>query len=317
MKKIMKAIILKGFGGVENLVMAELPLPQLSDNDVLVKVKSIAINPVDIKVRMGKGLASKLRETEPVILGWDISGTVTATGKKVTAFKAGEEVFGMINFPGHGKAYAEYVAAPEAHLALKPANIPHGEAAAASLAALTAWQLLKNSGIKEGDKILIHAAAGGVGHYAVQMAKYLGAWVAGTASAKNRDFILDLGASKHIDYEKEDFETALKDMDFVLDAVGGDYSSRSLSVLKPGGTIITIPSGSSADIEEQARATGRKAYHFLVKSDGQNMKEIADLLEKGIVKSFISVTYPFSEMRAAHLQIETKKTRGKIVLTVS
>ncbi len=314
----MKAIILKAFGGVENLVMTELPLPEISDNDVLVNVKSIAINPVDIKVRMGKGLAERLKEFTPIILGWDISGIVTATGRKVTAFKTGDEVFGMINFPGHGKAYAEYVAAPQAHLALKPASISHEEAAAASLAALTAWQLLKEyAGIKKGNKILIHAAAGGVGHYAVQMAKHLGAWVAGTASAKNRDFILDLGASTHIDYEKEDFETVLKDLDFVLDAVGGDYSVRSLSVLKPGGTIITIPSGSSRNIEETARAMGRIGYHFLVKSNGQNMKEIADLLEKGIVKSFISETYPFSEMRAAHLQIETKKTKGKIVLTVS
>ena len=179
----MKAITLKDFGGVENLVKTEIPVPVISDNEVLVKVKAFSINPVDIKTRTGKGVAVKLKEAKPMILGWDFSGIVTDTGQSVTSFKVNDEVFGFINFPRPGKAYAEYVAAPESQLTIKPANVTFEEAAAASLAALTAWQILKDkAGIKPGDNVLIHAAAGGVGHFAVQMSKHLGAYVIGTAS---------------------------------------------------------------------------------------------------------------------------------------
>lgn len=311
----MKAIILKGFGGVENLVKKDVPIPDISDNEVLVKVKAIGINPVDIKTRNGRGIAGSFKDTDPIILGWDISGTVTKTGRNITSLKEGDEVFGMVNFPGQGKAYAEFVGVPEAHLALKPSNISHGEAAAASLAALTAWQILKEKvKIKPGDKVLIHSAAGGVGHYAVQMSKYLGAEVAVTASLNNKDFVSGLGASRYIDYEKQRFEDILHDMDFVLDTIGGDYTDRSLKVLKPGGIIICIPSGTSETIAEKAREKGMTGSHFFVQSNGKNMKEISDLLEKGSVKSFISKTFSFDDIQAAHLQIETGRTKGKIVL---
>jgi len=313
----MKAIILKGFGGVENLILTDVPVPDVSDNEVLVEVKAIGINSVDIKTRSGRALAGRFKELNPIILGWDISGIITETGRLVTSFKKGDEVFGMVNFPGHGKAYAEYVAAPETHLTLKPANISHEDAAAASLAALTAWQILNEKiKIKPGDKVLIHSAAGGVGHYAIQMSKYLGAYVVGTASGKNRDFILSLGASEHIDYEKQRFEYVLHDIDFVLDTIGGDYIDRSLNVLKSGGTIISIPSGGSENIMDKARLKGLNGYHFDVLSNGNNMKEIAELLQKGIVKSFISGIFPFDAMQSAHLQIETGKTKGKIVVTL-
>jgi NADPH:quinone reductase-like Zn-dependent oxidoreductase len=314
----MKAIILKGFGGVENLVVTDLPVPSVSDNEVIVRVRAIGINPIDIKTRKGKGLAGALKEFDPIIPGWDISGTITETGSGVTKFKQGDEVFGMINFPGHGKGYAEYVAANEGHLALKPSAISHEEAAAASLAALTAWQVLKyKAGIKKGDSVLIHSAAGGVGHYAVQMAKHLGARVTGTSSAKNKEFVLDIGADQHIDYETRNFEELLHDLDFVLDTIGDGYTDRSFKVLKPGGNIICIPSGTSEDITEKASALGLNGSHFRVQSSGENMKEIAYLLEKGIVKSFISKTFTFNEIHAAHLQIETGRTRGKIVVNVS
>jgi len=313
----MKAIILKGFGGVENLVEADITVPVVSDNEVLVKIKAIGINPVDIKTRSGKALAGRLKDFKPLILGWDISGTIIETGKSVSTFKKGDEVFGMVNFPGHGMAYAEYVAAPEAHLALKPANISHEAAAAASLAALTAWQILKEKvRIKSGDRVLIHAAAGGVGHYAIQMSNYLGAYVVGTASGNNRDFILSLGAAEHIDYEKQRFEDVINDIDFVLDSIGGDYIDRSLNVLKPGGTIISIPSGASENITDKAGAKGMNGYPFSVRSNGENMKEISDLLQKNIVKSHISKTFSFDEIQSAHLQIETKKTIGKVVVTL-
>src|SRR5450759_2163458 len=313
----MKAITLTGFGGVENLVKTDIPIPDISDNEVLVKVKAISINPVDIKTRKGRGHASKLKEYNPMILGWDISGIVTKTGKSVTSLKKGDEVFGMINFPGHGKAYAEYVASPESHLALKPVNVSHEEAAAASLAALTAWQIVKEKvRIKPGDKVLIHSAAGGVGHYAVQMSKHLGAYVIGTASGRNREFVLSLGASEHIDYEKQSFEDVLKDIDFVLDTMGGDYIDRSLKILKSGGTIISIPSGASESVREKANAKGLNGDTFRVQSDGKNMKEISELLQKGIVKSHVSKIFRFDEIQSAHLQIETGKTKGKIVVVL-
>jgi NADPH:quinone reductase-like Zn-dependent oxidoreductase len=313
----MKAIILNGFGGVENLEAVNLPVPEITDNEVLVKVNAFSINPVDIKTRLGRGQASRLKESSPMILGWDVSGTITKTGKSVTTFKTGDEVFGMVNFPGLGKAYAEYVAAPEMHLSLKPPMVSHNEAAAASLAALTAWQILKEKArVKPGDKVLIHSAAGGVGHFAVQMSKHLGARVTGTSSAVNKEFVLSLGASEHFDYENQHFEEILKDMDFVLDTIGGDNIDRSLKVLKPGGIIISIPSGASESVKEKAGAKGFIGDTFRVQSDGRNMKEIACFLEKGIIRSYISKVFSFDDIRAAHLQIETGKTKGKIVVSI-
>ena len=312
----MKAIVLRGFGGVQNLEYSKLPLPEISDNEVLIKVKAFSINPVDIKTRLGKGQASRLKEFNPIILGWDVSGTVTDIGRSVTSFKVGDDVFGMVNFPGHGKAYAEYVAAPELHLSLKPAAVSHEDAAGASLAAMTAWQILKEKvRINPGDKVLIHSAAGGVGHYAVHMAKHLGAYVIATSSAGNKNFVLDLGASEHIDYEKQLFENEVKDVDFVLDSIGGDYIDRSLKLMKPGGIIISIPSGASESVKEKAGLKGMTGDTFRVQSDGKNMKEIAELLEKGIVRSHISKVFSFDEIQAAHQQIESGKTKGKIVVS--
>lgn len=313
----MKAITLKGFGGVETLVISDVPVPEIRDNELLVKVTSIGINPVDIKTRQGKGLASQLNEFNPIILGWDISGIVKRKGYSVTKFKEGDEVFGMVNFPGHGKAYAEYVAVSEDHIAFKPANIKHAEAAGASLAALTAWQIIKEKAdVKQGDKVLIHAAAGGVGHFAVQMAVWLGADVTGTSSAKNCEFVLNLGASRCIDYENELFENIVHDQDLVIDTIGGDYIDRSLKTLKPGGKIISIPTATNEGVEEKAKEKGFQGLRFRVKSDGKNMAEIAELLHLGIIKTHIFREYDFDDFRSAHLQIETKKTIGKIVLNI-
>jgi len=313
----MKAMILKDFGGVENLVKADIPVPPVGDDEVLVKVMALSINPVDIKTRIGKALAQQLKDDDPVILGWDISGVVSKKGKTVTSFMEGDEVFGMINFPGHGRAYAEYVSAPESHLAIKPANISHEEAAAASLAALTAWQILSyTAGITKGNRVLIHAAAGGVGHYAVQMAKYLGAHVTGTASGTNMEFLKGLGADIVIDYKKEKFEEAASNIDFVLDAVGGDYIDRSLKTMKQNGLIISIPSGAAEAVTEKAKAKGLNGQRFMVRSSGKHMREIASLLDTGNVVSYISKVYRFDDIPDAHLQIETGKTRGKVVVTV-
>ena len=313
----MKAIILEQAGGIENLKLADIPTPELQSDAVLIKVKAISINPVDIKTRIGKSLYDELKSNSPIILGWDVSGIVTELGSTVKQFKKGDEVFGMINFPGHGKAYAEYVAAPASHLAIKPSNISHEAAAAATLAALTAWQaLVTHAKVQKGQKILIHAAAGGVGHYAIQIAKHLGAFVIGTSSAVNKDFVLSLGADKHIDYKTQQLADAVKDVDFVLDSIGDTTIDLSVAVTKKGGTVIFLPVGISDEKLKKLNDTGVNCYRILVKSNGDDMKQIAGLLEKGIVKSHISQLLPFEKMADAHLQIETGRTIGKIVLAI-
>jgi len=237
----MKAIVLKEPGSVDNLIVREIPVPQIGPDEVLVKVKSISVNPVDVKTRTGAGVYKygDLNGVTQLILGWDISGVVT--GSKSDTFKIGDNVFGMINFPGIGNAYAEYVAAPAGQLALKPAGVSHNEAAAATLAALTAWQaLVTNAGVNFGDRVLIHAASGGVGHYAVQIAKHLGAYVIATSSAANKEFVLDLGADEHINYKTQKLTDITRDIDFVLDMLGKDNILDSLQVIKPGGQIISI-----------------------------------------------------------------------------
>ena len=311
----MKSVILTAPGEIENLVYTEIPVPEISDDEVLVETRAIGVNPIDVKTRKGKGMYPALQNENPLIPGWDVSGTVVRKGKNVLNFRLGDEVFGMVNFPGHGRAYAEFVAVPWNHLSLKPANITHAEAAASSLAALTAWQVLKyKSGIRKGSRVLIHAAAGGVGHFAVQMARHLGARVAGTASAQNREFVVSLGADQFIDYETSRFEDQLEDLDFVLDTIGNDYTGRSLNVLAKGGTIICIPSGTSPDIAEKASARGFTGDHFRVRSDGNDMSEIASLLEKGILRPYVSGSFTLDQVREAHLRMETGKTRGKIVM---
>jgi NADPH:quinone reductase-like Zn-dependent oxidoreductase len=311
----MKAIILKEFGGVENLEFTELPVPEITDGEVLVQLKSISLNPVDIKTRSGKGVAGLLKDQMPVVLGWDISGVVTKVGAGVNGFELGDEVFSMINFPKPGKTYAEYVVAQASELALKPANINHDEAAAATLAALTAWQALTLHGnIKAGDRVLIHAASGGVGHFAVQIAKHLGAFVIGTSSLANKEFVLSLGADEHIDYKAQPFETVIEDIDFVLDAIGGEYIDRSLTVTKKGGTVISIPSGLNETVTEKSKALGIHGYTIKVKPSGEDMQTIAGFLENGIIKSHVSQTFPFEKMAEAHRQLESGRTVGKVIV---
>lgn len=313
----MKAIVLENFGGVENLLYKEIEKPPIKANEVLVKVKAISINPVDVKVRNRQApLAEDLAKYTPLILGWDISGEVTEIGNEVTQFNMGDEVFGMINFIGHGEAYAEYVAAPAEHLALKPKNITHVEAAASTLAALTAWQAFNSYGkLRPTDKVLVHAASGGVGHFAVQIAKDIGAYVIATSSAPNKNFVLGLGADEFIDYRSVHFEKVVLPVDFVLEAVGGINFQKSVQVLKPFGTIVTLPSGHTMEDELKAQKKQLHACYFMsVYSSGQDMKHIASLLEKEVLKPHVSHVFEFDEMAKAHLQIETGRTVGKVVV---
>ncbi|MFC3157066.1 NADPH:quinone reductase [Chryseobacterium arachidis] len=311
----MKAIVLKEAGSVENLAYVELAKPTINEGEVLIKVKAISINPVDVKSRAGKGVYGRIKTENPLILGWDISGIVEET--KSSDFKVGDEVFGMVNFPGHGKAYAEYVAAPANQLALKPKNISFEDAAASTLVALTAYQaLVHNANIQPGQNVLVHAASGGVGHIAVQIAKHLGAKVTGTSSAKNKDFVLSLGADSHIDYHGFDWKSAGRTFDFVLDTIGGDNIDHSLEVTKEGGSIISIPTGLNEQVTSKAESKGVKGYFILVQSSGEDMKQIASLLESGAVKPHVSKIFPFEQMREAHLEQETGRTVGKIVVTL-
>lgn len=311
----MKAVVLTAPGGVDQLEFQEIDMPEIGVGEVLVKVKCISINPVDVKTRQGKGMFKMIELAKPIILGWDISGVVEKSNSDL--FRQGDEVFGMINFPGHGKAYAEYIAAPADQLQLKPGNISFENAAAATLVALTAWQaLVNNAQVQKGQKVLVHAAAGGVGHIAVQLAKYLGADVTGTSSAANKDFVLGLGADRHIDYKGYNWLAQEKEYDFVLDTIGGDNIDHSIAVTKPGGTIISIPSGLNEQVTAKATEAGVKGFFILVKSSGEDLGKIGSLLERQIVKPFVSQTFSFDQVREAHLQIETGKTLGKIVISI-
>lgn len=316
----MKAFVLKQNGGIENLELTDLYIPSIRNDEVLVRVKAISINPVDAYLRkndQAMEAVMKPRKGDRIILGWDISGTVERAGVDVTILQEGDEVFGMVNFPGHGRAYAEYVAAPADQLTKKPEYSSHEEAAAACLAALTAWQaLVTYANVKKGERVLIHAAAGGVGHYAVQMAKYFGAEVTGTASGENRDFVLSLGANEFIDYTTEKFEEKAKEMDIVLDSIYGDHVFRSLESLKRGGRLITLLAPVTGETGSRARDKDVFAHHLGVVSNGEDMKQIAMLLENGNLKSTISQTYKFEDLPKSHLQIETGKTRGKLIVKV-
>lgn len=318
----MKAYILKNNGGIENLILSEIETPEIQDDEVLIKVKAISINPVDAFARKNKETLMRIlkprKNEDAFILGWDISGVVERTGSNVKEFKVGDEVFGMVNFPGNGKAYAEYVAAPADQLALKPKNISHEEAAAATLTALTAWQALVSfAKIKNEDKVLVHATGGGVGHYAVQIAKSFGAYVIGTASAAKKDFVLKLGADEFIDYTTEKFEDKVKDADIVLESIPGDeHLLRSINAAKKGGRVVSIKSSFEGKIADKVKEKKLLTYRILVRSNGNDMMEIAKLLEEGKIHSHISQKFDFKDLPKAHQQIETGKTKGKIVVVL-
>lgn len=313
----MKAIVLNEFGGTENLKYTDIEIPQPGAGQVLVKVKAISINPVDAKTRAGGGMAGMLKDKFPLILGWDISGTVEKAGEGVSDFKQGDAVFGMLEFPANAHGYAEYVVTDAKNLALKPDNISFEQAAAATLAALTAYQAMVHKiKMQPGERVLVHAASGGVGHYAVQIAKNLGAYVIGTSSAANKDFVLSLGADEHIDYKAQPFEDVVGDVDVVIDNLGGEYIERSLKVLKPGGKLVSYPAGGSTAAQEMAAAQGKVGFPYLVWADGNDMNALANLLQSGVLKSHVSKAYGFNYMAEAHKHIESGRTVGKIVVAL-
>ncbi|GIF14711.1 NADP-dependent oxidoreductase [Actinoplanes teichomyceticus] len=313
----MRAVTQQEFGGPEVLRVAEVPTPEPLPTEVLVRVVAAGVNPVDHKTREGHGMAGVLG-SPPFILGWDVSGVVEKVGFGVHTLAAGDEVYGMPWFPRQAGAYAEYVTAPSRHFVRKPATLSHTEAAAVPLAALTAWQsFTAATTIRPGQRVLVHAAAGGVGHFAVQFAKHLGAHVIGTASASKHAWLRSLGADEVIDYTTTRFEDVVKDVDVVLDLIGDeDTGVRSVATLAPGGLLIAVPSGVAPAVASAAAEAGVRAIPYLVEPDGPALAEIAGLIDAGKVRVEVAEVLPLAEAAEAHRRLATGRTRGKLVLEI-
>jgi NADPH:quinone reductase-like Zn-dependent oxidoreductase len=330
----MKAIRQHEFGGPEVLRHEEAPLPELKPGEVLVRVHAVGINPPDWYLREGyKDLPPEWQPAVsfPLILGSDMSGVVEAVATDVQGFSIGDEVFGMVRFPSMGEsaAYAEYVTAPASDLALKPAGIDHVHAAGAPMAGLTGWQFLIELGHNEanpfqpeshrplplnGKTVLVNGAAGGVGHLAVQLAKWKGAHVIAVASGKHESFLRELGADEFIDYTKSPPEDIAHDVDLVLDTLGGPTTGRFLRTLKRGGALFPVFIGFS-DAEEAAKL-GVTVSMTQVRSNGPQLVELGRLLDAGTVRVAIDSTFPLADARKAHERAARGHIQGKIVLTV-
>jgi NADPH:quinone reductase-like Zn-dependent oxidoreductase len=310
----MKAIVINEYGGKEVLKEAEIEVPKMEDNQVLMEVHATSINPIDWKLREGH-LKEMLPFHFPIILGWDAAGVIKEKGKSVKGFEKGDRVFARPATTNRG-TYAEYTAIDSNLLAKMPDDMSFLEAAAIPLAGLTAWQCLVDFGeVKQGDKVLIHSGAGGVGIYAIQIAKSLGAEVVTTASDYNIEFLQSLGADRVINYKKEIFSDVLNEVDFVLDSIGGDVQSNSYKVLKQNGKLVSIVSPPD---EEEAEKYGVKAGFLWLEPNGEQLKKLADAYSAGNLKPIIGTTLSFSEqaLQEAHSLSETHHARGKIVILI-
>lgn len=311
----MRAVSPRSWGAPENLVPVEVDRPEPGLTEILVRVHAAGVNPVDWKTR-AEGAFGTWGETP--ILGYDVSGVVEEVGPGVTLYRPGDEVFGMPRFPEQAGGYAEYVAAPARRFAPKPAGVDHIQAAALPLAALTAWQgLIETAGLRSGQRVLIHAAAGGVGHLAVQIAKAHGAYVIGTAREDKHDFLRGIGADEVVDYARVDFTEAVSDVDIVLDGVGGAYGNRSLEVLRRGGHLVTLPDPGGLPDPARAAELGVHAGWTVVEPDRAGLLEIARLVEEGRLRAEIDTVLPLEDAAKAHAYGERGRTQGKIVLRVS
>lgn len=317
---LMRAISQDTFGGPEVLRPVRVERPEPLPTEVLVRVVSAGVNPVDLKTRAGAGMAGVLGDP-PFILGWDVSGVVEETGFGVSGLEVGDEVYGMPWFPRQAGAYAEFVTAPSRQFTRKPRSLGHDEAGAMPLASLTAWQVLVDTArVAPGQRVLVHAAAGGVGHLAVQIAKHLGAYVIGTARAGKHDWLRGLGADELVDYTAVRFEDVVRDVDVVVDLVGDEHdatSTRSLDVLRPGGLLVPVPSGVSPDLLRAAEARGFRTRTFLVEPDGSALAQIAELIEGGLIAPEVEEVFPLDEAAAAHERLAGGRAKGKIVLRVA
>lgn len=308
----MRKIVQHSTGGPEVMVVEQQPKPELRDGQVLVRVKAAGINPVDTAVRGG---FYPLLGKPPYTVGWDIAGEVVDVGKGVSNLKTGDQVFGMPNFPESAAAYAEYVASPADELAQRPVSLDVEQAAGLPLAGLTAWQGLVTVGrLTAGQRVLVHAAAGGVGHLAVQIAKAKGAHVVASASTSKLDYLRSIGADETIDYTKADFTARSDEFDIVFDPIAGEHAERSLQVLKKGGVLICLLDPSQA-AREQAARQDKQLHRISVRPDGAGLKALADLADQGKLKVNVARTFDLEDAPAAHTFLASKPI-GKIVLTV-
>lgn len=332
----MKAFIVDRYEKSGSLRFGEMPMPEVGDNDVLVEVHAASVNPLDSKIRDG-AFKQILPYRLPLVLGNDVAGVVTRVGANVRRFKPGDQVYARPDKDRIG-TFAEYIAMDEAAVALKPANLTMEEAASIPLVALTAWQaLVEIAQLRKGQKVLIHAGSGGVGTFAIQLAKHLGATVATTTSEANVDLVKRLGADIAIDYKKDSFEKRLGGYDVVLNSLGKDILEKSVSVLKPGGKLISISGPPDAQF---AKANGlswflqqvtrllsfgirkkakrqRASYSFLfMRASGDQLSKVTALIEAGIIRPVIDRVFPFEQAPEAMAYVETGRVRGKVVVRV-
>jgi NADPH:quinone reductase-like Zn-dependent oxidoreductase len=331
----MKAYLVEKYGGP--MEAGDAPEPRVGDHDVLVDIRAAGVNMLDAKIRDGD-FKSFLPYKTPFTLGHDLAGVITRVGPAVTRFSVGDEVYGR---PRDGRVgtFAERIAVHEDDLAVKPASLSMAEAASVPLVALTSWQaLVEQANLQPGQKVLIHAGSGGVGTYAVQLAKHLGATVATTTGTTNVEWVRDLGADLVIDYRTQDFETLVHDYDVVLDSQGGDTLAKSLRVLKPGGTAIGIAGPPDPDFAriralrlplrlviallslKTRRAARRRGvrYSFLfMRASGAQLTEITKLIEADVLRPIVDRTYPFDEARQALAHVDGGRTKGKVVITMA
>ncbi|GAB6550019.1 NADP-dependent oxidoreductase [Bacillus mobilis] len=307
----MKAIVIDQFGSVEELKERQVLKPVVKDNEVLIRILATSVNPVDWKIRKGE-LQQQLRFSFPIILGLDVAGIIEEVGEEVECFKIGDKVYTKPENIGQG-SYAEFITVKSDLVSYMPTNLSFEEAASIPLAGLTAWQsLVDYAKIKEHDRVLIHAGAGGVGSLAIQIAKSFGAFVATTASSKNEEFLKSLGADLVIDYKKDKFEELLSDFDIVLDTIGGEVQEKSFQIIKPGGVLVSIVH------EPIQKVKGIKSGFLWLKPNGKQLEELSDLIVHGKIKPIISKVVPFNEagVREAHILSEGQHVRGKIVMKV-
>jgi NADPH:quinone reductase-like Zn-dependent oxidoreductase len=309
----MKAVRFHTYGAPDVLVYEDVPKPEPGAGEVLVKVYATSVNPIDWKIRAGH-LRGFRDYPLPFILGWDVSGVIESVGTGVTAFKPGHEVYGRPDM-GRNGAYAEYIAVKEGEIAHKPRTLDHVHSAAIPLAGLTAWQaLFDTAGLTAGQKVLVHAAAGGVGHLAIQFAKNKDLYVAGTASGRNQEYLKQLGCDLPIDYETTRFEDVVHDFDAVIESMGGDVRTRSWKVLKKGGILVALIGPPPS--EEDTKAHGVRASIIWGQAKPEQLWEIKRLVDSGKVRPEVAAVFPLRDAAKAHQMSETEHVRGKIVLQV-
>ena len=312
----MRRVVYDRFGESDVLRVEQADITEPGADDVLIRVAGAGLNPIDWKTRKGLGFAARQIENNlPWTPGYDMAGEVVAVGDGVKTLAPGDRVMGMVGFPAVGGGYAEYVVAPAVDLAIVPEELDLVSAGALPLAALTAWQaLFEVAELEAGQKLLIHAGAGGVGHFAVQFALERGAHVIATASGSNRDFLAALGVHEVIDYHSTRVEDECYGLDVVLDLIGGEVGKRSLHTLSEHGVLVTIPTVTADDIITEAESMGLRAHGMTVRPDVFHLEEIAELVEDGDVRVHIDETFSLNQVQQAHQALEGGHVRGKLVL---